>query len=272
MSVKIDESGRRWVAAEVEVPGTPEQVWRAIATGEGVSSWFVPTEIGEPDDAGKPTKVVSHFGPGMDAEAEIREWQPPRRFSAEGSWGPDAPPIATEWIVEPRGGGACVVRVVHSLFAESDDWDDQLEGTESGWPAFFRILRLYLTHFAGRDGVPIQTMAPASGGAEAAWTAMVEPLNLDGAEPGDRFEAEAGAPPIAGVVEEVGAGEGPHPNQLFLRLDRPVPGLAHLFILKMGPQVMAVTQLYFYGDGAPGAAAELKPVWREWLTAAAEGG
>jgi hypothetical protein len=31
MSVKIDESGRRWVAVEVEVPGTPEQVWHAIA-------------------------------------------------------------------------------------------------------------------------------------------------------------------------------------------------------------------------------------------------
>src|SRR5262249_32168804 len=45
----------------------------------------------------------------------------------------------------PRGGGICVVRVVHSLFASTDDWDNQLEGTESGWPGFFRILRIY-TH------------------------------------------------------------------------------------------------------------------------------
>jgi hypothetical protein len=43
MSVKIDPSGRRSVQVEVEVPGTPEQVWQAIATGPGVSSWFVPT-------------------------------------------------------------------------------------------------------------------------------------------------------------------------------------------------------------------------------------
>ncbi len=44
MSVKKDPSGKRWVQAEVEIPGTPEQVWEAIATGPGVSSWFVPTD------------------------------------------------------------------------------------------------------------------------------------------------------------------------------------------------------------------------------------
>jgi len=40
MSVKIEASGRRSVQVEVEVPGTPEQVWQAIATGPGISSWF----------------------------------------------------------------------------------------------------------------------------------------------------------------------------------------------------------------------------------------
>ena len=44
MSVKKDAFGRRSVTVEVEVPGTPEEVWQAIATGPGVSSWFVPTE------------------------------------------------------------------------------------------------------------------------------------------------------------------------------------------------------------------------------------
>jgi uncharacterized protein YndB with AHSA1/START domain len=29
----------------VEVPGTPEQVWEAIATGPGTEAWFVPAEI-----------------------------------------------------------------------------------------------------------------------------------------------------------------------------------------------------------------------------------
>jgi uncharacterized protein YndB with AHSA1/START domain len=45
MSVKKEPNGRRSVQVEVEVPGTPEQVWQAIATGPGVSAWFVPTEV-----------------------------------------------------------------------------------------------------------------------------------------------------------------------------------------------------------------------------------
>ena len=42
MSVKKEPSGRRSIQVEVEVPGTPEEVWQAIATGPGISSWFVP--------------------------------------------------------------------------------------------------------------------------------------------------------------------------------------------------------------------------------------
>jgi hypothetical protein len=144
MSIKKDETGRRWVQAEVEVPGSPEEVRAAVAIAEGVSSWFVPTEKRA---AGT---VVSHFGPRMGAIALESAWEPPRRFAAESELGPGAPTVATEWIVEAKAGGTCVVRVVHSLFASSADWDDQLEGVEAGWADYFEILRLYLTHFRGQ--------------------------------------------------------------------------------------------------------------------------
>lgn len=76
----------------------------------------------------------------------------PHSFFAETKdLGDDAPTVATQWIVESRGGGMWVVRVVHSLFASTDEGDDQLEGWESGWPPFFRLLRLYLTHFPGQE-------------------------------------------------------------------------------------------------------------------------
>ena len=32
-----------------EVPGTPDEVWQAIATGPGISSWFVPTKFEDRD-------------------------------------------------------------------------------------------------------------------------------------------------------------------------------------------------------------------------------
>ena|SRR5436190_588597 len=111
MSVNKEASGRRSVQVEVEVPGTPAEVWQAIATGPGVSSWFVPTESEERVGGA----VVAHFGPGMDSTATVTAWDPPHRFAAESpDLGPNAPTLATEWVVEARSGGTCVVRVVHS--------------------------------------------------------------------------------------------------------------------------------------------------------------
>ncbi len=68
MSVKKEASGRRSVQVEVEVPGTPEEVWQAIATGPGISSWFVPAEFEERD--GKPVAVKLNFGPGMESRSD----------------------------------------------------------------------------------------------------------------------------------------------------------------------------------------------------------
>jgi len=47
MAIKKEPSGRRSIQVEVEVPGTPEEVWRAIGTGAGISSWFVPSKMEE---------------------------------------------------------------------------------------------------------------------------------------------------------------------------------------------------------------------------------
>lgn len=89
MSVKKEQSGRRSVQVEVEVPGTPEEVWRAIATGPGILSWFVPTRSEERQGG----EQVCTFGPGMDSTSKIREWQPPKRFAAESDMGGPGSPV-----------------------------------------------------------------------------------------------------------------------------------------------------------------------------------
>lgn len=264
MSVKHDASGRRWVEVEVEVPGTPEEVWEAIATGPGVTSWFVPTE--RVDEGGKPKRFVSQFGSGpeMESVAEVDDWDPPHRFSAESpALGPEGPQIATEWIVEARSGGTCVVRVVHSLFADGDEWDEQLGGFESGWPDFFRILRLYLTHFRGQVGVPIQLMRLLDAPAAEVWGTVSGALGLEGAAEGERLSTEDSAPPLAGEVETAGASE--QWGQVLLRLDRPAPGVAHLFALAMQGRTYLGVRFYFYGEGAAAVAAREEPRWEEWL-------
>jgi hypothetical protein len=64
MSVNEEPSGRRSVQIEIEVQGTPEEVWQAIATGPGISSGFYPTEFEERD--GKAVAVKFNCGPGFN--------------------------------------------------------------------------------------------------------------------------------------------------------------------------------------------------------------
>ncbi len=260
MSVKKEPSGRHFVQVEVEVPGTPEEVWQAIATGPGISSWFVPTEFEMRD--GRPVAVKLDFGPGMESSSVVTTWDPPRKFGAEApGWAPGSPIIADEWTVEARAGGTCIVRVVHSLFASTDDWDNQLEGTESGWPAFFRILKLYLTHFRGQRSAMMQWMAPAPGTEAEAWESLTAALALKGVSAGQRWTAPAGVPPLSGVVEHVTQ----KPCNALLRLDKPGPGTAALGACNFGGQSMVTLSFYLYGDQAADTVARETPLWQAWI-------
>src|SRR5690606_30215977 len=138
----MTDTKRRSVELEFELPGTPEQVWQAIATGPGISAWFVPSEVEEKPQG----KIMFHLGPGMDSSAQITNWQPPRLLSyEEAGWMDGAPTLATEFHVEASAGGTCRVRLVHSLPTDASDWDEELGGMEKGWPPFFEVLRLYLS-------------------------------------------------------------------------------------------------------------------------------
>ena len=177
MAVKKEPNGRRSIQVEVEVPGTPEEVWRAIGTGAGISSWFVPSEMEERLGG----ELVCSFAPGMDSRAKITTWQPPHRMAAESrDYGPHSPTMATEWYVEAKSGGTCIVRVVHSLFAETDDWDNQLTGLESGWPAFFAILKIVLAHYRDLPVHAIHESSFTSGSGETAWSTVSTALGLRG--------------------------------------------------------------------------------------------
>src|SRR3954447_19589055 len=94
---------------EIEVPGTPEQVWEAIATGPGISSWIHPTTVEEREGG----TFTFDMGTGPQS-GTVTAWEPPHRFGEQVAWGGpgDMPTttLATEWLVaapsgSPRGGG-----------------------------------------------------------------------------------------------------------------------------------------------------------------------
>jgi hypothetical protein len=74
-----------------------------------------------------------------------------------------------------------------------------------------------------------------------------------------------GAPILSGVVER--RADDPHP-ELLLRLDKPAPGIAHLFAMPMGAQVMVSIRFYLYGDQGAASVARAEGEWTDWLAVA----
>ncbi len=104
----------RVINLEVEVTGTPEQVWEAIATGPGTSAWLQPTTVAERGGG----TFAFDMGSGRNDSGKVTAWEPPCRFATgEVRWraeGAPAATLATEWRVEALSGGTCVVRMVMS--------------------------------------------------------------------------------------------------------------------------------------------------------------
>ena len=261
MSVTTEASGRRSVQVEFEVPGTPEEVWQALATGPGISSWFVPTEVEERD--GKPVAVTYNFGPGIVIPSVVTASDQPRMFAQEAAgWTPDSPPMATEWRIEARSGGICVVRIVHSLFASTDDWDNQLEGAKSGWSGFLSILRIYLKHFRGQRSAIMQVTTPIASTEAEAWETLTAAFGVKGVSVGQSWTTPAGVSPLSGVLELVTE----NPYDALLRLDKPGPGIAAVgAVTYPGGQSVVAMNLYMYGDQAAETVARATPVWQAWL-------
>ena len=259
MSVNVDPAGRRSVRVEVEVAGSPAEVWNAIATGPGVSSWFVPTKF-DLDADGRPASLVCHFGEGMDSHATITGWEPPARFTAESDdFAPGGPVVATEWNVKPVREETCLVTVEHSLLSDTDEWDTFLENTESGWPAFFTILRIRMAHFRNQPHAMLEQVGNAAA-PKTAWPDLAAALNLVRPAIGEHRSSPAGAPSLSGVIESV-----PSESEVLLRLEEPAPGVAHLFALPIGDEVILSVRLHLYGPHASATAEREQPVSRNWM-------
>jgi uncharacterized protein YndB with AHSA1/START domain len=255
---KNDE--RRWVELEVLVPGTPEQVWRAIATGAGISAWFTPTAVEERVGGA----ITFTLDGGATSSGTVTAWEPGSRFAyEERGWSGDAPPLATEVVIVSRSGGSCVVRMVHSLFTSKDAWDDEMEGFEKGWPGFFEVLRAYLRDFTDQPVGALSAMGAYPASVQEAWKHVATALGVRGAEVGEQRTAAAGVPPLVGCVQRV-----QHTQEgcsVTLRLEQPAPGIALIGVHRWQSKTNAILSFYLYGERAQEVARDAQPLWRAWL-------
>jgi hypothetical protein len=94
------------------------------------------------------------------------------------------------------------------------------------------------------------------------WGRLVRPLGLDKAALRQTFSTPPGVPELSGVVEVVNPPEWPG---LLLKLEKPAPALAHLFMMPMGPQTLLSIRFYLYGPNGAAAATDVEAKWKAWL-------
>lgn len=255
---------RRSIELEVEVAGTAEEVWRAVATGPGISSWYVPHTVEE--RAGG--SAMASFGPGpeMQIPGRVAVWEPPRRVCFDGGEGVDG--LTFEWTVEPRGDEWCAVRLVNSGFGQGGEWDAQYDGMVEGWKMFMLNLKLHMEHFPGQAASSVLPTAMGAGSLDEVWAALTAALGIPSApDVGAQIEASApGTPPLAGTVADAA------PRRIAFVLDQPALGTGFVAVESFGEQAGASVWLYLYGAEGAEAAERDGPLWQQWLSDALGGG
>jgi uncharacterized protein YndB with AHSA1/START domain len=232
----------------VEVPGTPEQVWAAIATANGISSWMIPTTLEEREGG-----HVSFQMGDTSSEGTVTGWDPPRRFAiVEPDWaalagqpGAAVTPMATEFLVEAQAGGTCLVRVVSSAFGTGADWENEFwESMAEGWMPAFDFLRLYLEHFPGQTVTRLNAETELARPQQEVLAAMVGDLGSRGV-----------------------TGEPVQRNAMMAtyRLLAPVPGFLSLMAAVNDGKTWAVVQGHLFSPDAAAYVEREQKAWQTWL-------
>lgn len=255
-------NSERRIETKIEVPATPEQAWEAIATGPGITAWFMPAEV-EGRIGGS---VVHQYAADESSSGTVTAYDRPRRFAYEeefplGEGDEVAAPIATEFLIEARSGGTCVVRVVMSGFGEGDAWERAIESFSEGWRQVLVSLRLYLTHFRGEPVGSINAGDSVTGEKDEVWLGFTRALGVPATpRPGDRIATSAtDAPALGGRVE---AADG---AMITLILDHPARGIGLIAVGGPGDEVLTLVRAQLFGAQAAEIATREQNAWTAWF-------
>jgi hypothetical protein len=177
---------------EIEIPleATPDEVWDAISTVEGLTAWFAPMD--------------------PRADGEVTMWEPGRGLAVRAGAG------SFEYLIEARDGGSAVLRFTQTGFT-ADDWEAEYEATQRGWGLYFHTLALYLSAFKGVPATYIVAEGPESANTAESWRWLMSTLGTSTV--GDKVELRVpGLEPVVGVLDYYGPSHvGIQTDQALLR-------------------------------------------------------
>ncbi|MEU7580698.1 SRPBCC domain-containing protein [Streptomyces sp. NPDC041068] len=179
------------IAREIEVEGSPAELWDALTTGTG--GWLRPMAY-EPREGG-----------AAPSGGTVTRWDPPHRLTARVE-DPDRVAGQTfdqlDHTIEPRDGGRrSWLRYVRSgVFV--DDWEARYDGVARHTDFHLHTLRQYMAYFAGRPVAYSALNGPAASTAPDSFVMLARALGLpDDASEGARVRVDAPVEELDAVID-----------------------------------------------------------------------
>jgi uncharacterized protein YndB with AHSA1/START domain len=129
----------RTIEKEVFIAAAPERVFRAFTTKEDLEHWFVTRAEIDARVGG----TYQLWWTQDTTHGEFLEFDPPRRLSFTWDEGPKLAPTTSTIEFIPEADGT-LVRLTHTGFGESGDWDELYNGVNSGWTEELGNLKIWL--------------------------------------------------------------------------------------------------------------------------------
>ena len=185
MSKTTVDAPSRAFEMSLDLPASPDEVWRALTVADELVRWFPVDARVTPGLGGS---MVWSWGESWDWATRIEAWEPgrllrlvqedARPYDAEGRPVPEgqaAPArIAIEFTLESHRGQTRL-RLVHSGFGRGAAWDDEVEGITEGWQAELASLRHYLERHCGQDRAFRVAWLSTALSRDEAWRRLVGP-------------------------------------------------------------------------------------------------
>jgi len=126
-------------------------VWRALTDPPALARWFAPKMIVEPGPGGF---MLADWGPGLEWKTGIEVWEENRHLRTVElrqrvmTSSPLEEKLDPCWLSQDfyleESDGQTVLRLIHSGFGATPDWDSEYDGTRAGWAACFLRLKIGL--------------------------------------------------------------------------------------------------------------------------------
>lgn len=175
------DSSTRSLEKRIETTATPQQVWKAIATPEGIRQWYAPVAEVVPGEGG--TMQLS-WGEGMTGTLDIVVWESGRHLRVAG---PERTPpgkgtrgrLIQDWTIDTLAGKT-QLRLVESGFGADASWNEEYASHERGWNQFLAVLEHALTFHRDRPGRQVEFLRLTGCDAEACWARITGPRGFGG--------------------------------------------------------------------------------------------